>query len=124
MHFGKGMCWLIRRKEGESGTPQVGDIVIMKSKQRNRGKWQLGVVEQLITGRDGVARGAKLRTGKSSIERPVQFLYPLELSCNWEIPEPKPELLNPEATVFRPKRNAAVVAEHRIRQIAELEQNS
>ena len=98
---------LINKKKGGSGTPQVGDIVIVKSEQRNRGKWQLGVVEQLIMGRDGVTRGAKLRTGKSSIERPVQFLYPLELSCNRENPEPQPELLNPEATVFRPKRNAA-----------------
>ena len=39
-------------------------------------------MEQLIAGRDGVVRGAKLRVGRSHVERPVQLLYPLELSCD------------------------------------------
>lgn len=96
------------------------DVVIVKSEERNRGKWRLGVVEHLITGRDGVTRGAKLRTGKSVI----QFLYPLELSCDRTIPEPQQNLLDPEATEFRPKRKAAIAAKRQIREIAELEQNS
>ena len=32
----------------------VGDVVIIRSDERNRGKWPLGTVEQLYTGRDSV----------------------------------------------------------------------
>ena len=114
----------ICNKKGGRGVPQIGEVVIIKSEEKNRGKWALGIVQDLIMGRDGVIRGAKLRTGKSNIERPVQFLYPLELSCNREYLKPEPATLNLEATDFRPKRRAAVTAEHRIREIAEDEQNS
>ena len=89
-------------------TPKVGDVVIIKNDKRNRGKWQLGVVVQLLTGKDGFVRGAKLRAGKGVLERAVQLLYPLELSCNVERPRP---VLRAEASEFRPKRNAAAVSE-------------
>ena len=92
----------VKKKEA-SGTLQVGDVVIVKSEQRNWGKWQLGIVEHLITGRDWVTRGAKLHTGKSNLERPVQFLYPLELSGDLEFRKRKQAVLNPNVPVFRPK---------------------
>jgi hypothetical protein len=65
-------------------TLKVGDVVIMiiKSDERNRNKWKLGIVEDLIAGRDGVVRLAKLRAGKSHLKRAVQHLYLLELSCD------------------------------------------
>ena len=59
-----------------------GDVVIIKGEEKNRGLWKLGIVEELITGRDRVVRGAKLRVGRSYLERPVQHLYPMELSCD------------------------------------------
>ena len=34
-------------------TPKVGDVVIVKNDERNRGKWQLGVIVHLLTGKDG-----------------------------------------------------------------------
>ena len=37
---------------------QVGDVTIIKSDERNRNKWKLGIVEELIAGRDGVVRVA------------------------------------------------------------------
>ena len=45
----------------------------------------MGVVEELFTGRDGIVRAAKLRAakvraGRGFMERPIQHLYPLELS--------------------------------------------
>ena len=63
----------------------------------------LGIVEQLIVGRDGIVRGAKMKTGKSFIERAVQQLYPLELSCD-RSPPPTANLppLNHDAPVLRP----------------------
>ena len=59
-----------------------GNVVIIKGEEKNRGLWKLGIVEELITGRDGVVRGAKLRARRSYLERPVQQLYPMELSCD------------------------------------------
>ena len=75
--------------------------------------WTLGVVIDLITGKDGVIRGAKVRTGKSIMERPIQFFYPVELSCDNAQEPSKTVKLNPEAPEFRkrPKRDAAVVYE-------------
>ena len=97
-------------------TPKVGDVVIIKNDERNRGKWQLGVVVQLLTGKDGFVRGAKLRTGKIVLERAVQLLYPPELSCSVERPRP---VLKAEASEFRPKRNAAAVLKLRIQDQAQ-----
>ena len=70
------------KHKGDSNHPAKGDVVIIKSDERNRAQWKLGVVEDLITGQDGGVRGAKLRTPKSVMECPVQFLYPLELTCD------------------------------------------
>ena len=59
-----------------------GDVVLIKGEERNRGLWRIGVVDKLIPGRDGILREVRLRAGKSFLERPVQHLYPLELSCD------------------------------------------
>ena len=81
-------------------------MVIIKSDERNRGEWPLGIVEQLYQGKDGVVRAVKLRAGKSFMERPVQHLYPLELSCDKQANQKTTEL-NVEATEFRPRRDAS-----------------
>ena len=39
--------------------PAVGDVVIVKTEDKSRGKWPLGIIENLIVGNDGVVRGAK-----------------------------------------------------------------
>ena len=81
----------------------------------------MGIVVELFAGRDGVIRADKLRAGKSFLERPVQHLYPLELSCdrtNATIPAP----LIVDAPTFRPRRNAAVAATLRIQDMARDEQ--
>ena len=50
---------------------------------RARGLWKLGRVRELIPGVDGNVRGAFVRVqsggGHSTIKRPVQRLYPLEV---------------------------------------------
>ena len=71
----------LNRRTGEA-TVHLGDDVLIKWEERNRRRWKFGIVEELIQGRDGVVRGARLRNGKSYLERPVQHLYPLELSCD------------------------------------------
>ena len=78
---------------------------------KNRGKWKIGVVTDLIKGRDGIVRAAKLRVGASCIERAVQHLFPLELSCDHRRDgTDDPTELRAEAPVFRPSRDAAVAA--------------
>ena len=54
----------------------------LKGEEKNRNKWKIGKVTKLIKGNDGVVRGAKLQSGKDTIERPIQLIYPLELQCD------------------------------------------
>ena len=114
---------LRRGKKGKENSLAVGDVVIVKSHERNRNCWPLGIVEQLIAGRDGVVRGAKLRVGRSHVERPVQLLYPLELSCDEDDNQETAMTLNPDAPMFRPRRDAAAAAELQVKDIVQAELN-
>lgn len=97
----------------KSMSVKAGNVVLIKGEERNRGKWKLGVVETPIPGRDDVVRAVQLKVGKSFLERPIQHLYPLELTC--DMPAKRGTPLNAEAQVFRPTRKAAAVAQERIR---------
>ena len=101
--------------------PTEGDVVIMKADSKNRGTWPLAVVNKTFVGKDGVVRGVQIKTGKGTIERPLQLLYPLELACDAK-PIANGVSLNPRATEFRPKRAAAATTNTRIRQIQEIEE--
>lgn len=57
----------------------VGDIVLIESTAK-RIKWPLGKVVQLIEGKDGIVRLVKVRTRQGDLLRPIQRLYPLEVS--------------------------------------------
>ena len=77
---------------------------------------------KLIKGRDGVVRAIRLKAGKSYLERAVQHLYPMELSCDQRREEQQerggmPEL-NSSAREFRPIRSAAITAANNIRRLA------
>ena len=58
---------------------EKGDIVIVENEKMPRHLWKLGRIEELITSKDGKIRGATVKTEQSSIQRPIQKLYPLEL---------------------------------------------
>ena len=106
------------KHKGDSTYPAKGEVVTIKSDEKNRARWKMGVVIDVITGQDGVVRGAKLRTPKSVIERPVQHLYPLELSCDMRA---APAPLNTTVAAFRPQRNAAVATRARIQELAQMD---
>ena len=89
-------------------------MVILKSEERNQNCWPLGIIEKLIVGCDGVVRAAKVRAQKTVLERAIQHLYPLELSCD-RSNDATP--LNPTAPPFRPRRDAEAAAELRIQDI-------
>ena len=61
--------------------PKIGEIVIVREENQPRNKWKIVVVTRLIK---GAARGAVVRTTKGTLERAVQHLFPLELSCDLE----------------------------------------
>ena len=106
------------RRAGGKQTPHphVGDVVIIQDDKKNRNQWKLAVVTHLIKGRDGIVRAAKLKTSKEILERAVQHLYPLELTCSQ-----LSSTLNPAAPEFnvRPKRDAATAAAVRIQELSE-----
>ena len=112
---------LRRGKKRKENSLEVRDVVIVKSQERNRSFWRLGNLDQLIAGRDGVVQDAKLLVGQSHVERPVQLLYPLELSYDEDNHRERAVTLNPDAAVFRPRRDAAAAAEHRVKDIVQAE---
>ena len=86
--------------------------MMIKGESKNRANWKLGIVIELILGRDDVIRGAILKTNNGYLERAVQHLYPMELNCD---SKQKPGSdLNVKAPEFRPKRNAAAISNIRI----------
>ena len=56
------------RLQGVRGVraPAVDEIVIIKSEEKNRNRWKLGKVVELIRGRDGVVRRSEGPNGKGS----------------------------------------------------------
>ena len=107
-----------------------GDVVLIKGDERNQGKWNVGIVEQLVEGKDAVIRAAKLRRKKTDFERAIQLLYPLQLPCNIDtqckdVDMPCMDIdtkckevdkqctyvqLDPKANEFKPRRKAAKIA--------------
>ena len=77
-----------RLRKREPVEVKSGAIVLISDESRKRGFWKMGSVEEQIIGRDGIVRGAKVRvagTGKPEyLNRPLQKLYPLELSVGNE----------------------------------------
>ena len=105
----------------EGWTPiQQRDVVLIQSDERNRGKWNIGIVVKLIKGKDGIVKAARLRAGKSFLERAIQHLCPMELPCDY-YKQPEIPVLNPQARMFTP-RTAAVAAAGRIKDIVEQEE--
>ena len=98
----------------------VGDVVLIKGEEKNRGHWKIGIVNHLYSGKDNIIRVAQLRIGKKLIDRPIQLLYPMELHYEGITRSNKDEKkneLNPSATEFRPKRTAAEIAKWRFKDI-------
>ena len=63
----------------------INDVVMIKGDEKNRGKWKIGIIENIFMGKDNIIRSIRIRTGKSIIERPIQLLYPMELHCDSKI---------------------------------------
>lgn len=100
----------------QTSYPNIGEVVIIRDEDKKRNSWKLGVVCGVIQGKDKVVRGVSVRTSNGNLERAVQHIYPLELSCDdtkWT-PNPKAPPFTP-----RPTRDAAAAAKIRLQQHAE-----
>ncbi|GFS60018.1 integrase catalytic domain-containing protein [Trichonephila clavipes] len=58
---------------------RVGEVVVVENSLKNRTLWSLARVIQLIPGKDGHVRVARVKTETGELVRPVQRLYNLEL---------------------------------------------
>eukprot|EP00731_Ephydatia_muelleri_P009508 Em0005g94a len=90
------------------------DIVLVHDENHPRTFWKLGRVENLIEGHDGLVRAAVVRvaseSGTTTLRRPVQLLYPLEMNdLGVEETENAEKVVEVERTPTRPRRNAAEI---------------
>ena len=62
---------------------KLNEVVIIEETHVPRSRWKIGEVEELVTSKDGLNRGSKLRVigkrGHYFIKRPVNKLYPIEI---------------------------------------------
>ena len=100
-----------RPRDGSLFNPdiQVNDICILRDSQSKRAFWKLCKVEQLVVGRDGSVRSAKVAVlsndSKKLLLRPLKHLIPLEIRATSSPDEQKdfaasptvPQALNTEA---------------------------
>lgn len=77
-----------RGKEKKLPDFHVGDVVLIGSDDKKRILWPMGRILELIQGRDGQIRIAKLKTQHGIWTRPLQRLYSLEVSTR-DVPDVK-----------------------------------
>ena len=76
-----------RHTAGRTSQPvhvAVGEVVVVRDDTLPRSFWKLGRIQDVITGRDGVIRGAAVKVASRDRQftllwRPIQHLYPLEI---------------------------------------------
>ncbi|GFX42342.1 integrase catalytic domain-containing protein [Trichonephila clavipes] len=87
----------------------VGEVVVVENSLKNRNLWSLARVIQLIPGKDGHVRVARVKTETGELVRPVQKLYNLELQ------EPKINLPKDLTdSVIRTRRGRKVISPKRL----------
>lgn len=67
-------------KSSASPVVEVGDIVLVGADNKKRHTWPMARVVELFPGADNVIRTAKVKTKFGCLIRPLQRLYPLEIS--------------------------------------------
>lgn len=67
-------------KSPKSRKVKVGDVVLVGSDQRKRIDWPLGLVTEVIPGKDEQVRVARVKTANGIFLRPAQRLYLMEIS--------------------------------------------
>ena len=81
----------------------VDDICILKNEQEKRSFWKLCRIGELLVGKDGTVRSARVEVcskdgGKKTLNRSLKFLIPLEVRERRESKQPMPPQLLPTHT--------------------------
>jgi len=71
-----------KEKQHNRPEPHVGDVVLVGADDQKRLHWPMAKIVELIPGRDGAVRVARVKTQHGTLLRPLQRLYPLELSSS------------------------------------------
>lgn len=64
-----------------------GELVVVSQDGKKRHEWNLARILELIPGKDGVCRVARIKTKDGDYMRPVQRLHPLEMNHKADKPE-------------------------------------
>ena len=60
--------------------PKRGDVVIVKTDDKNRGTWPLAIMNQVYPGKDGVIRAVQLKTVKCYYDQIIDIHF-FTFSC-------------------------------------------
>ncbi|CAB3980680.1 RNA-directed DNA polymerase from mobile element jockey [Paramuricea clavata] len=116
--------YLIPKQTVEKSSVEVGDIVLVHDENHPRSFWRIGRIKELVNSTaDGKSRGAVVQVmskkGKvTTLRRPLQLLYPMEINCKLAKEEVQLEQENgaQESTESeRPRRREAIEGELLIR---------
>ena len=85
--------YLVNQREQHQMKPyptnsiHLGDVVLLEDDNSKRLQWKMGIIQNVIFGKDGQVRGVEVRTinhGKPQILcGPIQTIYPLEVSIHY-----------------------------------------
>ena len=94
-----------------------GEVVLVYD-ESPRSTWKMAIVEELMTGKDRLARAVKIKTAQGRTNRPIAKLIPLEVSTP-EVDGPssvaQEETTTVRDTVERPHRAAAQQGRERVK---------
>ncbi|GFY67267.1 DUF5641 domain-containing protein [Trichonephila inaurata madagascariensis] len=79
------LALLVHRGTRRNDALEVGDVVLIGHDNVQRIDWPLSVVLEVYPGKDAIPRVARIRTSHGERIRPLQRLYPLEVSAKTEI---------------------------------------
>ena len=113
----------------------VEDVIMIKGNNKKQGTWKMGIIQKMYRGKDQVIRTVRIISLKEYLERPIQLLYHLELSCNDDSNINKSKdhqpidvsnennriKMNINAPKFKPKRTVATIALMKIKNVGKNE---
>ena len=67
--------------------PQIGDVVIIYSKEHPKLQWKRGIILELLKSEDGQIRKARVKTKTTETIKALNHLYPLEAKVEEAIEE-------------------------------------
>lgn len=73
---------LVATRRTPTRTLVTGDLVVVSSDNKKRHEWDLGRIQELVPGKDGIARVARIKTKNGTYTRPIQRLHPLEMESH------------------------------------------